>query len=165
MGIVFMITIIRNDHQCRFAHEIHGIKIKEEKPNYKILATLENEGLCIYESPNYCEIASTFDMIVEAIMNGDRYVFVRPPIADKMMTKEEFDSSDIHDFCKYKEDDPDRPLNLDIYGREIPQDNRDFNTFDEDEYYEWQNYEDKKRNTWNNKNLDNRYPPNDFNNL
>lgn len=154
-----MIVIIRNDHQCRFAHEIHGVKIKEEKPNYKIIATLENEGLCVYESPNYCEVAKNFDKIVEAIINGDRYVYVRPPIAMEAMTKEEFENSDIHDFCNYKEDD-ERPLNCDIYGRPLNPNNIEETEFDETQCYEWQDHDSKKRNYCNNRYLDNHYSNN-----
>lgn len=157
-----MITIIRNDKFARFAHEVHGIKIKEEKPVYKIVATLENEGLCVFESPNYAEIAATFDIIVEAIMEGKPYVFLAPARAARAMSQEEFDNG-IHDFCRYKEDE--RPIDKDLYGRELPKykpediDYRDVlpPREDFDDFYAWQR---NQRGTKPN-NYMNNYPPKD----
>ena len=75
-----MITVIRNDHKARFAHDIYGVKIKEEKPMYKLIGTTRNEGICLYESPNYGEVAHTFDIITDAIMNGDKSIIIMPPV-------------------------------------------------------------------------------------
>lgn len=171
-----MITVIRNDHQARFAHDCYGFKIKEEKPTYKIIGTLNNEGICIYESPNYAEIAITFENILNAIVNGQKYVFIHPPIKDKTMSKEEFDASDIQDFCTFKtydnEDTDVRKIpafGYDMYGRPITGYKRDdlpkgFKPT-KNEYqdmYDWQHQSEKKGFTNVSpdlKNFDNIYDP------
>lgn len=155
-----MIIVIRNDRWARFAHEIHGIKIKEEKPMYKILATLQNEGLCIYESANFAEIARTFDIIIEAIQNGEPYIIIHPPVSDKIITREEFDNGNVYDFF-IEPDKKDRPLDLDIYGRKLPKeeqikvDTRDDNRpsqYSEEfnDYYNWEKAIQHKDGSWNN---------------
>jgi hypothetical protein len=169
-----MITIIRNDKQARFAHDVYGIKIKEDKPLYKIIGTLNNEGICIYESPNYNEVAVTFDTIIEAILNGEKSIMIHPPLAEEAMTKEEFDSNAIHDFATYGDDlskPPEAVYGYDFYGRPIQGYERDRNKIPNDfkittnvphdndyqSYYDWQHQPENKK-TWNNKSFDNVYP-------
>lgn len=130
-----MITIIRNDKDARFAHDVYGIKIKEELPMYKIIGTTRNEGLCIYESSNYAAVTRIFDIIIEAISNGEKNILIIPPIVDHKLTKEEFiNSSDIYDYRKIDDDNPIR-FNEDIYGRKI----ENFNSINDDNtmYYSW----------------------------
>ena len=74
-----MITIIRNDHEMKFCHDVSGIKIKEEKPEYQIIAILHNEGLPIFKSCEYEEVARPFDIIVNAIVSGESYIMIEPP--------------------------------------------------------------------------------------
>lgn len=174
-----MITIIRNDCQARFAHDVYGLKIKEEKPLYKIIGTLNNEGICLYESPNYGEIAITFDIIIDAIMSGAKSVMIHPPKATEKLTKEEYDESDIQDFCTYgnaeKREMP--PLGTDMYGRPLNPPPEDCKPCHHDDIPEnWQISPDKdcqdyyssqyksefdgyrSHKTFNNKYYDNNYP-------
>jgi len=159
-----MITIIRNDREARFAHDIYGIKIKEELPNYKIIGTTRNEGICIYESPNYGAVAQTFDIIVEAMCNGDRTILITPPVVEKAMSKEEFfDHCMVHDFRPINEDNPIRP-NEDMYGRPInshtvnesskPPYEPDFYAWDSDQ----RNFGFLPKNSFDNKYLNNTNP-------
>lgn len=163
-----MITIIRNDKDARFAHDVYGIKIKEEKPIYKIIGTLNNEGICLFESPNFCEIAETFDYIINAIMDGKPFVTIRPPIANKCMTKEEFDSGEVYDFVTYKPKTNDRMINKDIYGRPLdvppepmsyPSSTNDWSVGDNKDYYAYQNALEHKMGTDDRKGFNNLYSP------
>lgn len=114
-----MITVIRNDHKARFAHDVYDIKIKEEKPMFKLIGTTRNEGVCLYESPSYGAVAHTFDKIVDAIMNGEKSIMILPPVHEhKPMSKEEFDCCEIHDLHHFDEDHP-IPPGHDMYGRRI----------------------------------------------
>lgn len=160
-----MITIIRNDKDNRFAHDVYGIKIKEELPKYKIIGTTRNEGICIYESVNYASIARIFDQIIEAITNGDKTVLIVPPIETTLMTKEEFfDHCSIHDFRAIDEEHPIR-RDEDLYGRPIPESNHNVyenpQRYDQD-FFAWktqeQNFSPLQKNSFDNRYLNNVNP-------
>lgn len=113
-----MITIIRNDRQAKFIHDVYGVKIKDEKPIYKVVGTLNNEGICIFESANYREVATVFELIMDAVINGEKAITINAPVATQSLTKEEYDET-IHDYCGFdSEHKPEYPC--DIYGRPLP---------------------------------------------
>lgn len=153
-----MITVIRNDVKERYAHDVYDIKIKEELPNYKLMGTTRNEGVCLYESPNYAAVANTFDIIIEAITSGQKTILILPPVSDKIMTKEEFNESisNIHDFRVIDDDHPILP-NQDMYGRKIDNCNSVYETptFPSAEFYAWNE---------NNSNIPDAFNKNGFNN-
>jgi len=159
-----MITVIRNDRDARYAHDVYGIKIKEDLPLYKVIGTTRNEGICLYESPNYAAIAQVFDHIVEAMSNGDKTVLIIPPMPPKLLTKEEyFDQCAVHDFRHFSEEEPirrtedlyGRPLNENHLVNELPQPYRP-------EYYNWnrnEKYVDNlQKNSFDNRYLNNTNP-------
>lgn len=167
-----MITVIRNDCKARFAHDIYGVKIKEELPNYKLIGTTRNEGICIYESPNYGAVVTTFDIIVEALMSGQKSILINPPVVHKKMTKEEFvQETNVHDFIPIDEKHP-IPNGHDMFGRklapEVFGDNRPVNEelppyrpIPEPDFYAWNSDESTlnpmDKHSFNNKYLTNRY--------
>jgi len=168
-----MITVIRNDCKARFAHDIYGVKIKEELPNYKLIGATRNEGICLYESPNYGAVVKTFDIIVEAIMNGEQSILICPPVVDKKMSKEEFiEKTNVHDFVKDLDKLPvdgydmfGRKLSPEVFGdcRPVNEQNPPFRPYNETDFYAWNSNESTlplnplEKNSFNNKFLNNRY--------
>lgn len=158
-----MITVIRNDREAKYTHDVYDIKIKEELPLYKLIGTTRNEGICLYESPNYGAVAQTFDIIVNSIMNGEKSILIIPPVVDKGMSKEEFiKESDIHDFIKVDEDNP-IPLDCDIYGRPLNCNSvyEQSQPYQQD-FYAWETpnstFNPLNKNSFDNKFLGNQYP-------
>ena len=100
-----MITIIRNDPQMKFCHDVVGVKIKPEKPYYQIIAILHNEGLPVFKSVDYEEVERTFDKIVQAIISGASYIVLDPPQNKKRKTKEECQFDGVLDFDSCNKDD------------------------------------------------------------
>lgn len=156
-----MITVIRNDREARFAHDIYGIKINEELPKYKIIGTTRNEGICIYESCNYAAVAHTFDLIVEAISNGEQSILINPPVVDHRLSKEEFfDQCEcaVHDLRCIDDDHPIKHTE-DLYGRPITPDNHTVNEHPEryqPDFYAW-NTEERNFGHLDKNSFDNRY--------
>ena len=110
-----MITIIRNDPQMRFAHDVQGIKLKNEKPMYSIIASIPNEGgLPVFKSTDYKEISIVFDRIVQAITNSESYIVLDPPHSKKVRPAEECEFDGVMDFgdCSEKHCHP--PINMDV---------------------------------------------------
>jgi hypothetical protein len=158
-----MITVIRNDTNAKFAHDIYGVKIKEEAPIFKLIGTTRNEGICIFESPNYGVVAQTFDIIVDAIVSGEKSILITPPIVDRGMSKEEFDTCDIHDYIKIDEDHP-ISINHDMYGRKIEDDYQVYEKPQryEQDFYAWNTNQMTtpppfSKNSYDNKYLNNQY--------
>lgn len=100
-----MITIIRNDPQMKFCHDVVGVKIKPEKPYYQIIAILHNEGLPVFKSVDYEEVERTFDKIVQAIISGASYIVLDPPQNRRRKSKEECMCDGVLDFDSCNRDD------------------------------------------------------------
>lgn len=166
-----MITVIRNDHHMRYAHDIYDVKIKEEKPMYKLIGTTRNDTTTLFECPNYAVTYRMFEVIINAILNGEKSVVIIPPIEEPPhMAKDDFDCSDVHDFVPYNDDK--RPPEYDFYNRKIDETYMasDCHTVYEEPttpntttqyFYKWQEPEElvppQRKNSFDNKFLNNRY--------
>lgn len=167
-----MITVIRNDRDARYAHDVYDIKIKDENPMYKLIGATRNEGVCLYESANYAAVAHVFNVIIEAIMSGEHSVMIMPPHNhNHSLTKEEFDPCDVHDFMKLDDDHPIK-IGHDRYGRKVedvfgndhyvfegkPLDTSNFYAWEENE----QNIPNLGKNSFDNKFLVNSYSQQEY---
>lgn len=154
-----MITIIRNDREAMFAHDVYGVKIKEDQKNYKIIGTTRNEGLCVFESCNYAEVARTFNKIIDAISHGEKSVLINPCTVKTMMSKEEFlDRCAVYDTRRIDEDHPIKRTE-DLYGRPLTDSchkvNEPYTRYQPD-YYGW-NTDERMHGFLDKNSTDNRY--------